>query len=158
MITESSWDREITPREFKNTGCSQTIDTSQRSCHNCSCGMKAVEKLMWHDIRTGTQKVIWDDQMYPHHKPCILHLFPNSCPVWMKSVNGYDIKTLQMSSFWTKLYGYTWDCIQCPQQSHLDVGIILMLMNMSIKTTSVSTFGLVSSKTLLWATMSYLTG
>jgi hypothetical protein len=86
MNTASSWERKLTPRAFVNTGCNtDCTDTSQRNCHNCSWGMTAVKKLMWHDTRTGAQKVLCYDQLHSHHKFHTAHLFPNRCPLWMQA-------------------------------------------------------------------------
>jgi hypothetical protein len=78
--------------------------------------------------------------------------------------NGYDINTLQTSSFYATFCGQTTRVLRvrvCSTSTTVisGYGIILMLSaNVGIKCASASAFGLVSSGTLSWAPICYLTG
>jgi hypothetical protein len=151
-----------TPSICKHRLLTDCTDTSQGSCYKCNYRIRAIGKLMWYDTWTVTQKVLCDDKLHLHHKLRISHVSKqlpsmdsSMCMVmtskhckWTPFEQNYmDIQSM----FYTRLYStsstVTYRC-----------EIILMLMNMSIKTASVSTFGLVSSRSLFWAKVSYVTG
>jgi hypothetical protein len=96
----SSWGRKrnaYDKREWRSpTDC---MNTSQWRCHNCSCGMRAVKKLMRYytkvgTISTGVLEVLHDKQL--HYYSSGSHLFPDVCHI----AYDYDINILRMSSFY----------------------------------------------------------
>jgi hypothetical protein len=148
-----------TPSICKQRLLTDCTDTSHGSCYKHSYRIRATGKLRWYDTWTVTQTVLCDDQLHPHHKLHISHVSKqlpsmdaNMCLAmtskhckWALSEHNYmDTQSVLHMMLYSMSKSVTSGC-----------GIILMLMNMSIKNASVSTFGLVSSRSLFWDTVSY---
>jgi hypothetical protein len=155
----------VTPTALVNAGRPRTARTPT----NEDATTAAVEREPWRSSCDIARKlglsqprvleVLHDDQLHPYYDSRSAHV-SRRC----NFVNGYDINTLRMSSFYITFCGQTKRVLRVRVRSASTTvtsghGIILMLSaNVGIKSASASAFGLVSSGTLSWAPICYMTG
>jgi hypothetical protein len=159
----------VTPTALVNAGRPRTVQTPA----NEDDIITVVEREPWRSSRDIARElglsqqrvleVLHDDQLHPYHYCGANICFQTIVLYRCNFANRYDINTLRMSSFYTTFCGQRKRDLRvrvCSTSTAVTSGhgLILMLSaNVGIKSASASAFGLVSSGSLSWAPICYLT-